>query len=63
MMSDGPHGTQFLSLDALSTYIFASQHSPPDSFFFILSITSHRHAECRIGIQVPIQMCALCHSE
>lgn len=33
MMSDGPHGTQFLSLDALSTYIFASQHSPPDSFF------------------------------
>lgn len=34
MMSDGPIGTQFLSLDALSTCIFASQYSPPDRFLF-----------------------------
>lgn len=53
-MSDGPNGTQFLSLDALSTCIFASQYSPPDRLlFFPLLHTEMQSAE------LDIQTCAL----
>ena len=62
MMSDGPNGTQFLSLDALSTCIFASQYSPPDRLlFFPLLHIDMQSAE--LDIQVPIQTCTLCHTE
>lgn len=62
MMSDGPNGTQFLSLDALSTCIFASQYSRPDRLlFFTLLHIDMRSAEW--DVQVPVQMCTLCHIE
>lgn len=61
-MSDGPNGTQFLSLDALSTCIFASQYSPPDRLlFFPFFHVDMQNAE--LDIRVPIQAWTLCHTE